>query len=88
MISLSLSPLPFSPRRLPGDAGAASGHHRPRDRWRSDRHRLPFLSRPFPAGGTACAGRKMRKIDRNSPKLQRRRSPSSGHHFRRPRYGS
>ncbi|BBH06360.1 2-oxoglutarate and Fe(II)-dependent oxygenase superfamily protein, partial [Prunus dulcis] len=72
--------------KLPRLAGAASGHHRPRDRWRWNRRRVPYPSRPFSAGFTACAGRKMQKSDGNSPELQRRRSPSSGNHFRRPRH--
>ncbi|BBH05376.1 2-oxoglutarate and Fe(II)-dependent oxygenase superfamily protein, partial [Prunus dulcis] len=67
-------------------AGAASGHHRPREQWRWNRHRVPYLSRPFPAGGTAFAGRKMQKTAEMSSKLHSRRSPSSGHHFRRPRH--
>ncbi|BBH02931.1 2-oxoglutarate and Fe(II)-dependent oxygenase superfamily protein, partial [Prunus dulcis] len=56
-------------RRLPELAGAASGHHRPRDRWRWNRRRVPYLSRPIPRPTTTCAGWKLRKNDGNSPKL-------------------
>ncbi|BBH03100.1 2-oxoglutarate and Fe(II)-dependent oxygenase superfamily protein, partial [Prunus dulcis] len=47
----SLSPLARKlPRRLPRLAGAASGHHRPRDRWHSNRHCvLSFTDRSPPA---------------------------------------
>ncbi|BBH05855.1 2-oxoglutarate and Fe(II)-dependent oxygenase superfamily protein, partial [Prunus dulcis] len=83
--SLSLSRAKTA-RRLPELAGAASGHHRPRDRWQWNRCRVPYIFRPIPRQSTTCAGRKLRKNDGNSPKLQGLRSPSSGHHFRRLRH--
>ncbi|BBH05429.1 hypothetical protein Prudu_016807, partial [Prunus dulcis] len=53
-------------RRLPELAGAASGHHRPRDRWRWNSRRVLYLCRPIPRPPTTCAGRKLRKKDGNS----------------------
>ncbi|BBG99900.1 2-oxoglutarate and Fe(II)-dependent oxygenase superfamily protein, partial [Prunus dulcis] len=65
----SLSSRAKTGRRFPELAGAASEHYRPRDRWRWNRSRVPYLFRQIPRPSMTCASRKLRKNDENSPKL-------------------
>ncbi|BBH05447.1 hypothetical protein Prudu_016831, partial [Prunus dulcis] len=47
-----------SGRRLPEAAGAASEHQWPRDQWRWNRHRVPYLFQPISTLGPSGADRK------------------------------
>ncbi|BBG96511.1 hypothetical protein Prudu_005341, partial [Prunus dulcis] len=61
--------------RLPELAGAASEHPWPRDWWRWNHRRVPYLSRPISQPLVTCAGRKLRKNDRSSSKITKTSRP-------------